>query len=124
MNGRVKYTIEEKRALLKYTRDNPHMKPMSDNLWKKAQSENLTQHTWSSMKEHYKKTIHPNLNNWILRCGLTNQAPSDDPIEEALSQFPSDDFFDTEPEDEVAEQPAKGANQPAKGANQPAKGAN
>lgn len=59
-NGRIAYTPEEDLALLDFVNEYFTCYPIGGNaLYKKAEKQKVTTHTWQSMRDHYLKVLHP-----------------------------------------------------------------
>lgn len=59
-NGRIAYTPEEDLALMDFVNEHFTCYPIGGNaLYKKAENEKVTTHTWQSMRDHFLKVLHP-----------------------------------------------------------------
>ncbi|KUF84305.1 Telomeric repeat-binding factor 2-interacting protein 1 [Phytophthora nicotianae] len=59
IKGRVRYSVEDDARLLLFAKSRgwQSLKPMPASAWKVAENQHVTNHTWQSMHEHFKKQL-------------------------------------------------------------------
>jgi len=90
--GRAHYKIDEDEALVRFVVNNESVyKASGDKIWRLAESLHITNHSWQSMQNRYKKNLKPRWSSLLWKFGINSQdtpnrrasqSAGDDPVEE------------------------------------------
>jgi len=94
---RAHYRPEEDEAIVRFVVKNESVyKANGEKLWRFAESQQITTHSWQSMQNRYKKNLKPKWSSLLWKFGIVTKSASKQPNPQQHDENDDDDFIQEE----------------------------